>query len=157
MDARLLLDETRRDLEDRFAALRAGGAAGGGLPDLLRRLSERWTLEEHWLYPALHEAWHGERSAFEAHEQELAPLRGLVERVRQDPSPAEFAVLEGVVTLHLDSVAALLHRADADGRRVDWRRLGRDMAAMQARWADEVAATGDIEDEEADPVGRPPR
>lgn len=155
MDARTLLAATRQEIEARFQALRQvpGDAARRGL---LRRLAERWTLEEQWLYPALAEAANGERSAWEAHEQELAPLRELAAQAEADPADriaARLAVLEGIVLLHLESVARLLEAP----WRVDWQRLGADMAAMEARWAAEVAATGDIEDEEADPVGRPPR
>jgi hypothetical protein len=67
-----------------------------------------------------------------------------------------WAAIERMSTLHLDAVAQLLLLALADSR-FDADQAWLDAEDYRARWRTEIAARGDIEDEEADPVGQPPR
>lgn len=67
-----------------------------------------------------------------------------------------WAAIERMGRLHFDAVAQLLLLAQADPR-FDAEQAWRDAEDYRARWRGEIAETGDIEDEEADPVGRPPR
>jgi hypothetical protein len=59
-------------------------------------------------------------------------------------------------TLHFDAVAQLLLLALADSR-FDADAAWSDAEDYRARWRAEIGDSGDIEDEEADPVGQPPR
>ena len=52
-------------------------------------------------------------------------------------------------------VDALLRQPGAP--RADWRALLGEATALCAQWGDEMRAGGDIEDEDRDPVGLPPR
>ncbi len=67
-----------------------------------------------------------------------------------------WAAVERMCTLHFDAVAQMLLLA-LDHSRFDAEQAWRDAEDYRARWRDEIAETGDIEDEEADPVGLPPR
>lgn len=57
---------------------------------------------------------------------------------------------------HFDAVAGLTLRGLQTGR-FDEAHALQELRAYQARWREEIEQTGDIEDEEADPVGQPPR
>jgi hypothetical protein len=67
-----------------------------------------------------------------------------------------WAAIERMSTLHFDAVAQMtllaLHQS-----RFDADEAWRDAEDYRARWRDEIAETGDVEDEEADPVGQLPR
>jgi hypothetical protein len=67
-----------------------------------------------------------------------------------------WAAIERMSTLHFDAVAQLLLLA-LDDSRFDAGLAWHDAEDYRARWRSEIAASGDIEDEEADPVGQPPR
>lgn len=67
-----------------------------------------------------------------------------------------WAAIERMSRLHFDAVAQMLVMA-LDHSRFDAEQAWRDAKDYRARWRDEIAKTGDIEDEEADPVGQPPR
>ena len=67
-----------------------------------------------------------------------------------------WAAIERMSTLHFDAVAQLMLLA-LNHSRFDADEAWQDAEDYRARWRDEIAATGDIEDEEADPVGQPPR
>ena len=67
-----------------------------------------------------------------------------------------WAAIERMCTLHFDAVAQLLLLALAHSR-FDATAAWHDAEDYRARWRAEISETGDIEDEEADPVGRPPR
>jgi hypothetical protein len=67
-----------------------------------------------------------------------------------------WAAIERMSTLHFDAVAQMMLLA-LDHSRFDADEAWSDAEDYRARWRDEIAETGDIEDEEADPVGQPPR
>jgi hypothetical protein len=153
----------RNALRAHFRAYTRAPASHRALPRrrLLLALEQLWKLEEHALLPALIDADAGTRADADALERELTRMREMVDRLRDDTrDPVQavvlMAALEGVTTLR----ALRLERALAlaiKTRRLDGPRLAQDMEEWLARWQAEMAATGDIEDEEADPVGRPPR
>jgi hypothetical protein len=67
-----------------------------------------------------------------------------------------WAAIERMSTLHFDAVAQLMLLAE-DDRRFDADEAWQEAEDYRARWRSEIADSGDIEDEEADPVGQPPR
>jgi hypothetical protein len=67
-----------------------------------------------------------------------------------------WAAIERMSTLHFDAVAQLMLLAE-DQPRFDADAAWREAEDYRSRWRSEIADTGDIEDEEADPVGQPPR
>jgi hypothetical protein len=67
-----------------------------------------------------------------------------------------WAAIERMSTLHFDAVAQLMLLALADSR-FDADQAWHDAEDYRSSWRSEIAGTGDIEDEEADPVGQPPR
>ena len=67
-----------------------------------------------------------------------------------------WAAIERMSTLHFDAVAQMMLLAQ-DHSRFDAEQAWRDAEDYRGRWRAEIAETGDIEDEEADPVGQPPR
>ena len=68
-----------------------------------------------------------------------------------------WASIERMSVLHFDAVASLGLMAQGSSRFDEEQALARSAAVRQTRWREEIAQTGDIEDEEADPVGLPPR
>lgn len=162
-DAIALFADLRRDLERRFEALSAAplGRRASFASELVLALELRWKLEEELLFPALRRAGCGDFLQIQADAEDLAKLRELGEMVLAGaPSPARqgalLAVLEGGVRLHLEQVDELLHQLWKHPG-PDWPAMGREMQALLQRWRREIAETGDIEDEERDPVGLPPR
>lgn len=128
---------------------------------LLLTLELRNKLEEHLLFPALHDGGLNDPDPYASEDNELSVMRELAERVRDtepenDPHARKAALLalEGVTMLHFGTVDRLLAR---NSEKLDQRNFSSDVQAMLARWHDEVLTTGDIEDEESDPVGLPPR
>jgi hypothetical protein len=67
-----------------------------------------------------------------------------------------WAAIERMSTLHFDAMAQLLLMAE-DDRRFDADAAWSEVQDYRARWRDDVADRADVEDEEADPVGQPPR
>lgn len=67
-----------------------------------------------------------------------------------------WASIERTATLHFDAVAQLTLLALADSR-FDAEQAWQEAEDYRARWRGEIADSGDVEDEEADPVGQPPR
>jgi len=67
-----------------------------------------------------------------------------------------WAAIERMCVLHFDAVAGLTVLALRSGRFHDAQAL-QDAQQYQARWREEIAQTGNIEDEETDPVGQLPR
>lgn len=63
---------------------------------------------------------------------------------------------DAALAAHLAQTDMLLRSAHACSR-VDWPRLHGELLAWLARWQQEIDATGDIEDEDRDPVGEPLR
>jgi len=162
-DAAALLGELRHALEQRFEGLPAlpMQQRSDSVRELVLALELRWKLEEQLLFPALSDAFGGDHGLFETDEEDLDKLREIGELVlagatsplRQD---VLLKVLEGATRLHLERVDGLLHQV---GRQpgIDWLAMGDEMQTLLARWRREVLITGDIEDEERDPVGLRPR
>ena len=67
-----------------------------------------------------------------------------------------WAAIERMSILHFDAVAQLMLLAE-DDRRFDADEAWHEAEDYRARWRTEIADSGDVEDEEADPVGQPPR
>ena len=63
------------------------------------------------------------------------------------------AVLDGIAFLHFTHMNALIARADMPA--VGWHRVETEARSWLLRWYDEVRIDGEIEDEDADPVGAP--
>jgi len=79
----------------------------------------------------------------------------LVTRTASANRDTVVSVLEGIAELHAERVDALVARMPVSG--VPWGALEREMRGLLGRWHDEVLNEGDIEDEDRDPVGLPPR
>lgn len=67
-----------------------------------------------------------------------------------------WSAIERMCTLHFDAVAQLMLLALADPS-FDAEAARQQADDYRARWRAEIGQHGDIEDEEADPVGQPPR
>jgi hypothetical protein len=67
-----------------------------------------------------------------------------------------WAAIDRMSKLHFDAVAQMMLLAQAHSR-FDADQAWCDAEDYRARWRAEIAESGDIEDEEADPVGQPPR
>jgi hypothetical protein len=118
----------------------------------------RLKLEEQVLLPRFHELG---LPALDAAQKQTELLRELLAEAAHGelalPSNRLlWAAIERMGRLHFDAVAQLLLLAQGDPR-FDADRAWREAEDYRARWRNEIAETGDIEDEEADPVGRPPR
>lgn len=126
---------------------------------LLLGLELLWKLEEQVVMPALQDAEPAAAPAIVLATREIETLRDLALRVVQagDAGQADVAAaaLEGVVHLHGVRSGKLLVRDGMQG--VDWRALHKEVLELLSRWREEVHASGDIEDEERDPVGLAPR
>ena len=144
---RLAVSERRRTSGSMHSSRRA-----------LLAIELRLKLEEQVLLPRFHEL---DLPALDTVEKQTDLLRELLaEAARGElalPSNSLlWASIERMSTLHFDAVAQLTLLAQDDSR-FDADEAWRDAEDYRARWRDEIAATGDIEDEEADPVGRLPR
>ncbi len=118
-----------------------------------------WKVEEQVLLPALHDASSaGESAAVRQAHEEIEILRDLAQ-LAQNTTPTRRApvlhILQGMADLHIKRVATMLEKPAATA--VPWARLRRELRQLFDRWRREVMRTGDIEDEERDPVGLPPR
>jgi len=128
------------------------------LQRLLLGLELLWKLEEQVLMPALQRAAPEWAPDVAAGAQEIEVMRDLSLRLqdRRLPDPGiGLGALEGVVRLHWLRSDELLARAAQ--RELDWRALHDEVQGLLARWGEEIRAHGEIEDEERDPVGLPPR
>lgn len=128
---------------------------------LLKFLELGWKLEEQVLVPALHESDVRIRSDASMISDEIELLRELAELVQGggvDPAASLVIVgtLEGIASLRAARIEQALATAKPADH-LDGTALANEMQALVKRWRQEIASTGDIEDEEADPVGKPPR
>lgn len=118
----------------------------------------RLKLEEQALFPRFHELG---LPALDTVEKQIELLRELLAEATHGelalPSNRLlWASIERMSTLHFDAVAQLTLLA-LNHSRFDADEAWREAEDYRARWRDEIAETGDIEDEEADPVGQLPR
>lgn len=149
---------TTARLRDEFSAASAAQRPAA-LHRLLLALELRWILEEQVLIPAL-----GTRGAYDllrVAERESGLLRDLASVARGDTLAAAAqgalaVALEGLAALRSERIEHALLRAQRSAH-FDAAALRREMDQLLERWHQEVLATGDIEDEELDPVGLPPR
>jgi hypothetical protein len=162
-DAAELWAELRHSLDYRFDESSAGSGRRRALAQrrLRRALELRWKLEELVLLPALQDSEAATRDDVRAAEKEIGLLRELSDLLADPAVPASaqsviLAVLEGVATLRSDQIERELREAMRSSR-LDGEALASDIGALMQRWRAEVLANGDIEDEEVDPVGTPPR
>lgn len=163
-DAVALWAELRHAAQERFQEYGRAQAAHRALPRrrLLLALELMWKLEEQALLPALLDADAGTRDDAAELDQELNRLRDLADLVRQgdglEPTGMNvvLAALDGMNALRALRFERALDTA-VRTRRLDGAALAREIDAWLGRWREEVTTTGDIEDEELDPVGRPPR
>jgi hypothetical protein len=138
-DFRLYLE---RHLNGHELALQPGSTLG----------LELWLkLAAESLLPALRDAEVPPASELRTALRQIDELRELARLHGEEP-----ARLAAPVRDHLQRTESLLGCADAT-QLVDWPRLRGDVLAWMARWQQEIDATGDIEDEDRDPVGEPPR
>ena len=167
-DERAALQRLRAGLIQNLVALR--DQALGPLPEGQRRrlggASKRWLLglelmwkiEDQVLLPAVHEAAPSTEAPVRQAHQEIEILRDLA-MLAQNTTPSRrmpvWRILQGMADLHLMRVGALLQAPDPSA--VPWADLRQEMRQLLARWRREVQHTGDIEDEDRDPVGEPPR
>ncbi len=133
---------------------------------LLLGLELQCKLEEQVLFPALEPALtasHGARPVagmpdLATAQREIELLRDLsmlVARTASANRDTVVGVLEGLADLHGRRVDALVGSVSMHD--VPWASVEREMRGLLGRWRDEVLTDGDIEDEDRDPVGLPPR
>lgn len=151
----------RLSTERRLQALRdaTGGARAPAWRRLQLALRQRWKLDEQAVAPRLDGS--AADSSLSMLERESTLLQELADLVDGGTlPPAVSATLAGTLSamsaLRAERLEAALAAA-LDAGRVDADELARDIDQRLARWRGEVLATGDIEDEEIDPVGTPPR
>jgi hypothetical protein len=155
-----LLGRQRGALEALFAQWREAAARQRTAlqRQLLLGLELRSKLEEQVLLPALQEAEPGWAPALSGARQELELLRDLALLAGSTVAANRqltLSVIQGLAALHFDRLDELLQ---ADGAHsVAWDALHDEMADMLSRWHAELRARGQIEDEDRDPVGAPPR
>ncbi len=125
---------------------------------LLLGLDLMWKIEEQVVLPALHEALPSAARALRQAGGELELMRDLsllATQTNTDNRETTLAVMEGLAQLHFARVSELLDQAPDDG--TDWVALDEELQGLLGRWRREVRAQGGVEDEDADPVGLPPR
>jgi hypothetical protein len=156
-----LMAEVRQNLRLLFTARQQAQARqrAGLQRQLLFGLELLWKIEEQVLLPALHEAAAArppDAVCRATHELELMrDLALLAAKTGSHNREITLAVLEGLALLHFAGGASLLAEAPRDA--VDWTALDREVRELLRRWRGEVLAHGEIEDEDGDPVGEPPR
>jgi hypothetical protein len=87
--------------------------------------------------------------------ERLRELSSRIDEAEASQRALLVGTLEGMARLHFDALQGLLR--DADAASMPWGALEREMRALLRRWRGEIRQHGDIEDEDADPVGHPPR
>ncbi len=162
-DARSLLVQMHQTIDTLFDAWRRAQPGNNELVQrkLFLALELRCKIEELVVLPVLGDATADRQATRRRYQRDIERLRALVDHAREHGISHALrqhliATLEGVTALHFSGVECLL--ADAGhAPRIDSEELGREIQAWLKRWHDEIDATGDIEDEEMDPVGLPPR
>ena len=162
-DPIMLWAELRHATEGLFDALHDDPAPRHAATQrkLFLALELQCKLQELAVLPAVQAAGVVTPSMLRSNEEDIAALRELVvmaQRPDLDPTARQLviAAVDNIAELQFENVQGLLYRARHSGRS-DGLALHRDMDALLARWREEIARTGDIEDEEVDPVGLPPR
>lgn len=165
--ARLLraLDAQRADAQAEAGSAARPQSAAGDAPDAcshrarwLLGLELVWKTEELVLLPAIGvAASHAAAAVGEAGDdiELMRGLAGLSERVPRDLRDEFDTLLHGLAQVHAARVDALLAVPSASAAR--WEDIEREIRGLLERWREEVQRDGDIEDEERDPVGSPPR
>jgi hypothetical protein len=151
-----LLQDLQQALEDSFETWSPDSRAG---PDRLQLGVELLCkLEEQLLLPALKRSraptWPALTQAM-ADVERLRELSSRIDEAEASQRALLVGTLEGMARLHFDALQGLLR--DADAASMPWGALEREMRALLRRWRGEIRQHGDIEDEDADPVGHPPR
>lgn len=145
--------------------MRFARAAAADDPDAarpwLRPLELRCKVEEQVTLPMLREAAAAPEivPAIEALECDIASMRDAASQLQSAEGGRRAALLGALRELsrgHFRRVAQVIDAVGLHGG-ADWERVSREIGALRRRWRQEVATTGDIEDEELDPVGLPPR
>lgn len=118
-------------------------------------------LQELALLPALQAAGVATKAALRSSEEDIAALRELVAMAQEpslEPSARQLlmAALDNIAEMQFETVQSLLYRVRHSGRS-DGPLLRKDMDDLLERWRGEIVRTGDIEDEDIDPVGLAPR
>ncbi len=127
----------------------------------LRSLDLRCRLEQFVVMPALRETGSVSDAILRSCEQELTRLGARIESARRaavDPDNASASVVTvtSAAMTHFDRMDRLLSDPTCAAA-LDVRALAPEVEAWTQRWMAEITTTGDIEDEEQDPVGLPPR
>lgn len=127
----------------------------------LRSLDLRCRLEQLVVMPALRETGSVSDATLRSCEQELTHLGDSIESARRaavEPGQASASVVTvtSAAMTHFDRMDRLLCDPTCAAA-MDVRELAPEVEAWTQRWIAEIATTGDIEDEEQDPVGLPPR
>lgn len=131
------------------------------LKKLLLALELRWKLEELVLLPALQGTRGVTHHCTQDAGHELDALRDLAALAGVRGQSVEhqhllLGAIESLAALRTERINWALTQAQRAAL-VDARALGREMDQLLERWRTEVRRTGDIEDEERDPVGQPQR
>jgi hypothetical protein len=165
---------SQADAFDRIATLRSSTrklfeeytqVESQGAPQLLKKLllalELRWKLEELVLLPALQGTQGVTYDCTQDAAHELDALRDLVALAGASGLNVErqrllLGAVETLAALRTERISWALTQAQRAAL-VDARALGREMDQLLERWHTEVRRTGDVEDEEQDPVGQPPR
>lgn len=117
-----------------------------------------WKTEELVLLPAIGDAASHAAAAVGEAGDDIELMRSLVAlsgRVSRDIRDELDTLLHGLAQVHAARVDALL--AVPSGSAARWEDMEREIRGLLERWREEVQRDGDIEDEERDPVGSPPR
>lgn len=154
-----LHEATERCFDDYLGA--DAGQRASAQARLLLALELGWKMEEQVLVPALHDGDVRIRSDANVISDEIELLRELADLVQGggvDPAASLIIVgaLEGIASLRAARIEQALETARG-AKDLDATALAQEMQSLIDRWRKEIATTGDIEDEEADPVGKPPR
>jgi len=156
-----LLETLREDLRNLFAERKQvpqPRRRGALQRQLLLGLDLMWKIEDQVLLPALHEALPEAVPTVRQVTGELELMRDLALLATQtnaENREMTLAVLEGLASLHFARVAELLAQAPPDT--ADWPALQHSVQGLLGRWRREVRVQGEVEDEDRDPVGLPPR
>lgn len=154
-----LLRETAFVIEDLVAAQRQRASRdAGSMQRAALAIELRLQLEEQVLLPALRDL---QLHAMAHIERQVAALRDLLHEARHTDRVLTnhrllWAGIARVATLHFDAVDRLVSVA-LQAAAFDQHTALAEAEALRRQWRIELAETGDIEDEEADPVGQAPR
>jgi hypothetical protein len=124
---------------------------------VLRRLEQMWTIENQVLFPVLADDAALQQDLQHV-VQEIGLLRDamlLVERSELGLRDLAWDIAQGLTGLHFARIEGLLKRAAAS--REGWLGLRARVEASLASLEGETPASGNMEDEDEDPVGLPPR